>query len=72
MKRKSWQSNDNVIVVLITFRLKADPSLQLGDVTTININQLQVCNNKNIVVKECLFEILIVREEFSLMLYQQR
>ena len=52
MKRKSWQSNDNVVVVLVTFRLKADPSLQLGDVTTININQLQVCNNKNIVVKE--------------------
>jgi len=29
-------------IVAILYRLEADPSLTLGDVTTININQIQV------------------------------
>jgi len=31
-------------IVTVLYRLEADPSLTLGDVTTININQIQVCN----------------------------
>lgn len=54
-------------VVSIVFRLKDDPSLQLGDVTTININQLQV--SSDYVAR---LPLLSFREESSLIFYQPR
>ena len=60
-------SDDIFCSVIIAFRLKAVPLLQPGDVTTLNITQLQVSNNK----KEC-YVGQYFRGEFNLMLYHQR
>ena len=46
-KRQIYEVLLCLVAVLINIRLKADPSLQLGDVITVNINQLQVSNNKS-------------------------